>query len=209
MGFVILGILTGVVCPEDGFLVGHEEVKTCASFSADCSRIVSVNTDLTAKVWDATPVLPEILAWEPAPPPARPPITLASRLPVVLRGEDRPANFAERLGFAELAYPGRKFSAAARLWAEALELNPKLGEETTLAPRYNAACAAVLAAGGPGKDDFRPDEATKATLRRQALDWLTTELAAWGQTLASGTPQMRSSLVQALFHGKSLSCANL
>jgi hypothetical protein len=38
--------------------------------------------------------------------------------------------------------------------------------------RYNAACAAALAACGQGKDSAKRDAQERARLRRQALDWL-------------------------------------
>ena len=47
--------------------------------------------------------------------------------------------------------------------------------------RYNAACAAALAASGQGKDDPPPDDAAKAKLRQQARDWLKAELVGVGQ----------------------------
>ncbi len=63
-------------------------------------------------------------------------------------------------------------------------LDPKLGDDRQAQHRYNAACAASLAGCGQGKDDPKPDEAAKAKLRAQALDWLKAELAAW-KTLAT------------------------
>ena len=55
--------------------------------------------------------------------------------------------------------------------------------------RYNAACAAALAAAGQGKAEPPPDDAAKARLRQQALDWLKAELATWTKLLESGPPQ--------------------
>ena len=45
---------------------------------------------------------------------------LAERLPALLRGEDRPADEAERLAFADLCYRNQFHAAAARLFDEAL-----------------------------------------------------------------------------------------
>ena len=70
---------------------------------------------------------------------------LAARLPAVLKGEDRPADAAERLAFAQMCYDTKRHAAAARLWAEALAADPKLGDDRQARHRYNAACAAALA----------------------------------------------------------------
>jgi formylglycine-generating enzyme required for sulfatase activity len=109
---------------------------------------------------------------------------LAKRYPAVLRGEDQPADNLERLAFAQLAHDHKKFAVATRLWTEALESDPMLGEDRETQPRYNAACAAVLAAAGQGPDEPTRDEAAKAQLRRQALDWLRAELEVWDEFVA-------------------------
>jgi hypothetical protein len=118
----------------------------------------------------------------------------------VLRGEDKPANNAERLAFAEVAVHRKQFAAAARLWTEALKDDPKLGDDRQNVPRYNAACAAVLAAAGQGKDEPALDDAMKRKLRGQALDWLQAELTVWDKLLASGPPQARPFIAQSLSH---------
>jgi hypothetical protein len=46
-----------------------------------------------------------------------------------------------------------------------------------------------LAAAGQGQGEPPLDDAAKAKLRRQALDWLKAELTAWGRVLESGSPQ--------------------
>ena len=66
--------------------------------------------------------------------------------------------------------------------------------------RYNAACAAALAGCGQGTDDPKPDDAARASLRRQALDWLKAERAAWAKLLDSGDAQSRSVVAQNLQH---------
>ncbi len=80
--------------------------------------------------------------------------------------------------------------------------DPKLGDDRQAWHRYNAACAAALAAAGQGKDEPPPDDAAKAKLRGQALDWLKAELTAWGKLLESGPPQARPAIVQTLNHWK-------
>jgi hypothetical protein len=99
-----------------------------------------------------------------------------------------------------LCYDTKRFATAARFWGEALEANPKLGDNRQAQHRYNTACAAALASAGQGKDDPSPDGAAKAKLRGQALDWLKAELAIWTRLLESGPPQARPAIVQTLRH---------
>jgi len=122
------------------------------------------------------------------------------RFPALLRGDDKPADNAERLSFARIAYDQKKFAFATRLWAEALASDPKLGDDRQIQPRYNAARAAALAAASQGKDEPPLDDAAKAKLRRQALDWLRAELTVWTKQLASAPPQARPAIVQTLSH---------
>jgi tetratricopeptide (TPR) repeat protein len=125
---------------------------------------------------------------------------LAERLPAVLKGGDRPKNAAEGLALALMAYQSGHYAAAARLFADALAADPMLADDRRTQHRYNAACAAALAGAGRGKDDPPPDEAAKAKLRRQALDWLRAERAAWTRLLESGPPRARPAIAQRLQH---------
>ena len=99
-------------------------------------------------------------------------IALDGRLPSVLKGDDVPRDTVERLDFAQLCYDQGLHAAAARFWAEALEADPKLGDDRRAGHRYNAACAAALAGCGQGKDADKLDGRERGRLRRQALDWL-------------------------------------
>jgi len=83
-----------------------------------------------------------------------------------------------------------------------MEADPKLGDDRRAGHRYNAACAAALAASGQARDEPPPDDAAKAKLRRQALGWLQAEQAAWGKLLESGPPQGRPAIAQTLNHWK-------
>ena len=67
----------------------------------------------TVKIWDARPFPGSALA-------------RANRLPAILKGEDQPADNSERLAFAQMAYDGKRFTAAARHWALALAGDPNL-----------------------------------------------------------------------------------
>jgi tetratricopeptide (TPR) repeat protein len=119
--------------------------------------------------------------------------SLALRLPAILRGDDRPADSAERLALAPIFYDTKRHAAAARLWAEAFEADPKLAEGLPAA-RYDAACAAALAGCGRGKDDPPPDQAARAELRGRALDWLRADLAQRRKQLDTGAAAARLAL---------------
>jgi serine/threonine-protein kinase len=127
-------------------------------------------------------------------------VELASRLPGVVEGRDRPRDAAEALTFADICTLKHLYAAAARLFAEALEADPTLGDDRQAQHRYNAACAAALAGCGRGKDQPTPDEPARAALRARALDWLKAELAAWSKLLDSGPPQARPMIAQTLGH---------
>lgn len=62
--------------------------------------------------------------------------------------------------------------------------------------RYQAACAAVLAASGRGKDADKLDDKTKSALRGQGLAWLRAELAAWSTTLKNNPKAIPSAQAQ-------------
>ncbi len=91
------------------------------------------------------------------------------------------ADNADRVIFAQAAYDRKKFAYATRLWAEALANDPKLGDDRQNQYGYHAARAAAMAVAGQGKDEPPLDDAAKAKLRGQALDWLKAELSVWSK----------------------------
>ncbi len=125
---------------------------------------------------------------------------LDARLRAILKGTEQPRDEADRLSLAQRAYSKTLYATAARLWTEALEANPSLGDDRRAQHRYNAACAAVLACTGNGNGDPPPSDASKVELRQQALDWLNTEVAAWSRILESGAPQYRPYVAETLKH---------
>jgi WD40 repeat protein len=114
------------------------------------------------------------------------------------RDFDKPADNAERLTLAQIAFDHKHFAAATRLWAEALETDSNLGGNRRAQYRYKAARAAVLAAAGHATNEPPLDDAAKARLRRQALDWLKAELAAWSKRLEPGSRASRPAIARAL-----------
>jgi tetratricopeptide (TPR) repeat protein/tRNA A-37 threonylcarbamoyl transferase component Bud32 len=127
---------------------------------------------------------------------------LAGRLTAILKGDDCPRDTSERLAFAQMCYDSKRHAAATRFWSESLAADPKLGDDRQAGHRYNGACAAALAAAGEGKDHPAPDDAAKAKLRAQALEWLTAELAAWAKVFQTGDPKSSAQVAGTLGHWK-------
>jgi tetratricopeptide (TPR) repeat protein len=123
--------------------------------------------------------------------------SLRDRLPPVLQGKAQPKDVAERLAFADFCQqPFRQqYVAAARFYQEAFAADPKLADDLQGQPRYNAACAAALAGCGQGKDADQSDHKERARLRRQALEWLQADLAAY-RRLLDKEPERAGSLVR-------------
>ena len=123
------------------------------------------------------------------------------RLAAVLDGQS-PDDDAQRLMLAYRAYEKSLHLASARLYAEALANDPKLGNDRQAQHLYNAACAASLAASGQSKDGPPPDNAAKAKLRRQAREWLHAELAAWHKVFDAGPAEIKARIAPTLEHWK-------
>jgi tetratricopeptide (TPR) repeat protein len=122
-------------------------------------------------------------------------IELEPKLPAILSGEEQPANARERIVLAGFCARKRLNRTAVRFFEEAFAADPKLAEDLRAGHRYKAACAAALAGCGLGKDDPPPDDAAQEKLRRQALDWLRADLAAYTNLIA-GTNLQTPALVR-------------
>jgi serine/threonine protein kinase/tetratricopeptide (TPR) repeat protein len=120
------------------------------------------------------------------------------KLKAYLAGKEVPADAREQVRMAVVAQRPvkRLYLTAARLYREAFARQPQLAE----AHRYNAACAAALAAGGKGQESGKLDDQERGRLRRQALDWLRADLKARSQQLGQATPEARPALLRALEH---------
>jgi tetratricopeptide (TPR) repeat protein len=114
----------------------------------------------------------------------RPLVALADKLPKMLSGEVQPSTAAEGLALAHLCQVQEKRYSAVRFYAGAFSAEPKLVGDLRNEHRYNAACAAVLAGCGQGKDAAGLDSMQRLRWRRQALTWLRGDLRAWQQLLA-------------------------
>jgi tetratricopeptide (TPR) repeat protein len=123
-------------------------------------------------------------------------VDLDGRLPGFLAGKTPPANPDEGIALAELCTLKRLNRATVRFYEKAFAAQPRLAD----AHRYNAACAAALAGCGKGKDTDKLDGKERARLRRQALDWLRADLAAYRQRLDKGPGNARSLVVKTMQH---------
>jgi serine/threonine protein kinase/tetratricopeptide (TPR) repeat protein len=105
---------------------------------------------------------------------------LAPRLPALLSGQERPADAGEQIAVARVYQDRKRYAAAVRCYADAFAVAPSLPDELA-SYRFDAACAAALAGCGQGDDAAKLDDAERARLRRQALDWLTADLGGWAK----------------------------
>jgi serine/threonine protein kinase/Flp pilus assembly protein TadD len=126
---------------------------------------------------------------------------LDARLPALLAGQEQPKDAGQCLALAQLCQLHKQlFVAATRWYAEAFAAEPGAAADLDAAHRYNAACAAVLAGCGQGKDASGLGDKERAGLRRQALDWLRADLDAWRKVLEKGADQARLAVVQQMQH---------
>jgi hypothetical protein len=70
----------------------------------------------------------------------------------------------------------------ARAYADAFAAQPKLADNLDVQHRYDAACYAALAASGQSTDTENLNYTEHSCWRRQALEWLRADLAAYERT---------------------------
>jgi tetratricopeptide (TPR) repeat protein len=129
-------------------------------------------------------------------------VEIAERLRAVVKGEAAPKDNFECLEFVRMCEQRKWLAAAARLTAEALESDPKLGDNLQERYRHQATGRAVLAGDGRGEDDPRPDEAARSKLRTQARDWFRADLRWYTKIVESGKRSDCNSVVKNLQHRK-------
>jgi serine/threonine-protein kinase len=118
-------------------------------------------------------------------------VELAGNLDAFDRGEYRPKDSAARLGLAEVCRAKKRYRTAARLCADAFAVEPKCADDLEAQHRHSAACYAALAAAGRSDAADKLDDQERARWRRQALDWLRADLAAYAKRLEGGQAQDR------------------
>jgi serine/threonine protein kinase/Tfp pilus assembly protein PilF len=126
-------------------------------------------------------------------------VELDARLPQLLKGELKPANAAESLGIAVLCQQYKTlFVGATHFYQEAFLAQPGLADDLLAQPRYKAARAAALAGCGQGKDADKADSKERASLRKQALDWLRADLRAYRQMMDKSADKAGPEITQRL-----------
>src|SRR5262249_4793214 len=114
-------------------------------------------------------------------------LKLNGKLQRILAGEAEAKDAEEQRALADLCRRWtRQYRTAVRFYADALAKDPGLGDVLRSSSRYDAACCAVRAAAGQGKDAGTLDDGRRAGLRRQALEWLRTDLALWIKEVEKG-----------------------
>src|SRR5262249_32299567 len=93
-----------------------------------------------------------------------------------------------------------RYRTAAGFFADAFAAEPKLADDLQAQHRYNAACAAALAASGKGVDAGKPDDKERVRLRQQALAWLRDDLAAYTRLADNSNANTRRAIQQRLAH---------
>jgi serine/threonine-protein kinase len=128
-------------------------------------------------------------------------LKLDAKLPAVLQGDVQPADATEQLALAVLCqnYKQRN-TAAARFYTGAFSTDPNLTDDLQRQHRYNAACAAALAAAGKGVDAAMLKEQKRTRLRKQALGWLQDDLDAWTRLADKGPAKAHATLARILGH---------
>jgi serine/threonine protein kinase/Tfp pilus assembly protein PilF len=124
---------------------------------------------------------------------------IESRLPRVITGEYRPVDARECIILARICHMHKGLNAtAARLYGDAFAAAPMLDGDAVSPCRYDAACSAALAGCGRGTDADMLDSGARTGLRRQALAWLRTELAAWRCRLDAPAHKVHTDVCQTM-----------
>jgi serine/threonine-protein kinase len=123
---------------------------------------------------------------------------LERKLPAILQGTERPADAGEMLGLASVCHLKKRYAAAERFFEAAFKGQPALAQLS--GPRYDAACAATLAAAGQGEDAGKLADKERDRLRDQALAWLRGDLSMCDVLVEKGPPAQRAAVQRTLRH---------
>lgn len=118
-------------------------------------------------------------------------VALARDVDAVIKGKLQPASAAECAEYAEICFLEKRYLPAAKLFERAFRDDAALADDFANAGRYDAACAAALAAAGRGIDTGWLSDLERAQWRRQAIAWLQAELALDRKLVTNGSPDQR------------------
>jgi WD40 repeat protein/tetratricopeptide (TPR) repeat protein len=108
---------------------------------------------------------------------------------------------AQIIALAEKCQLVKKQYHTATVLSAVVFADPKIAGGPAAVYRYfNAACSAALAAAGEGTDAARLDERERSRLRKQAFEWLRTDLVLLTRRLESGRPEDRIQVQEFLRH---------
>jgi serine/threonine-protein kinase len=128
-------------------------------------------------------------------------LALDQKLAAIQQGKAKPADVVEQLALADLCLISKQqYAAASEFYDAAFTKEPKLAGDVSKPHRYNAACAAALAAAGKGKDADKLDAPAKAKWRKQALAWLQADLQLWQQQAKNSQPAALLQLAKKMSH---------
>jgi eukaryotic-like serine/threonine-protein kinase len=127
-------------------------------------------------------------------------VVLQDRLTAVREGSYLPADNRERLDLAELCKYFKLYHTSTRLFAETFAEDPELASDLEASHSFTAARSSALAAAGQGGEAAEIDQAERARLRSQALNWLQAELRLLGEKLQSGEAQAAGRVQHKLDH---------
>jgi tetratricopeptide (TPR) repeat protein len=122
-------------------------------------------------------------------------LELDATLAAVQRGKLKVTDATEQTALARFCLQQKNQPlTAVRLYREAFDADQKLASDLTAGHRYSAAGAAARAAG----QEKEPKE--QAGWRKQALEWLRADLAAWTKQLEGASPQGHPQILRQLQH---------
>jgi eukaryotic-like serine/threonine-protein kinase len=124
-------------------------------------------------------------------------VELAARLPRILDGSSTPETPEQQLAYGSICQRKGLYGAGACLYAGAFTAKPALATSLEAGHRFRAAWIAVLAGSAAGRDEPKLQPAECARWRKQALDWLRSDLALWAHRLdraPNSRPLVRSAL---------------
>jgi hypothetical protein len=117
----------------------------------------------------------------------------------VRNGQEPPGTGPQQLALATFCGEYTKeYVAAVRFYTSAFAAAPELTTAPRSLHRFDAACDAILAANGQGRDASALRIREKAQLRRQALAWLQTDLEHYRRLIQPKPDPASSGVLQKL-----------